>query len=182
MLSDTNVKYVNNPSSTEPIYVLHFVKIPQVMVFFCTGSVRYHLHLPVCGCVYVSGVCMHVYLCTMLQWVSLPLPLVMYQRLARGHRRVAVVVLVGPDRLPPMVSGPAVFSMPHSVQRVEPMLVWLIWLGGKWKSLTSLRRLLVQGTGEVIWIAMVCSWTNSLPGCFVYMLISEWVVLFSFVS
>lgn len=123
MLSDTNVKYVNNPSSTEPIYVLHFVKIPQVMVFFCTGSVRYHLHLPVCGCVYVSGVCMHVYLCTMLQWVSLPLPLVMYQRLARGHRRVAVVVLVGPDRLPPMVSGPAVFSMPHSVQRVEPMLV-----------------------------------------------------------
>lgn len=50
----------------------------------------------------------------------------------------------------------AVFPMHQPEQWVEPMLVWLVWLGGKWKPLSrffSLSHPNAKHRREVIWIA-----------------------------
>lgn len=85
----------------------------------------------------------------------------------------------------------AVFPMHQPEQWVEPMLVWLDWLGGKWKPLSRFFSLLhphAKQRREVIWIAKaalamhIWHWTISIWGClstcwlcFVLSCVLKWV-------
>lgn len=88
---------------------------------------------------------------------------------------------------------PAVFPMHPPEQWVEPMVVWLVWLGGKWKPLSrvSFCCILMQSAGEeAIWIAktapamLIWHWTVSIGGClstcwlcFVFSHVLKWASL-----
>lgn len=87
----------------------------------------------------------------------------------------------------------AVFPMHQQEQWVEPMLVWLVWLGGKWKPLSwffSLPHPNAKHRREVIWIAkaalamLIWHWTISIGGwlstcwlCFVLSCVLKWASL-----
>ncbi len=87
----------------------------------------------------------------------------------------------------------AVFSMHQPEQWVEPMLVWLVWLGGKWKPLSrffSLPHPNAKHRREVIWIAkaalamLIWHWTISIRVwlytcwlCFVLSCVLKWASL-----
>lgn len=86
----------------------------------------------------------------------------------------------------------AVFPMRQPEQWVEPMLVWLVWLGGKWKPLSrfSLCCIIMQSTGEVIWIAkaalamliwhrtiLIAGWLSTCWFCFVLSCVLKWASL-----
>lgn len=85
----------------------------------------------------------------------------------------------------------AVFSMHQPEQWVEPMLVWLVWLGGKWKPLSrffSLPHPNAKHRREVIWIAkaalamLIWHWTILIRLytcwlCFVLSCVLKWASL-----
>lgn len=88
----------------------------------------------------------------------------------------------------------AVFPVRQPEQWVEPMLVWLVWLGGKWKPLSrfffSLPHPNAKHRREVIWIAkappamLIWHWTISIGGwlstcwfCFVLSCVLKWASL-----
>lgn len=87
----------------------------------------------------------------------------------------------------------AVFPMCQPEQPVEPMLLWLVWLGGKWKPLSrffSLSHPNAKHRREVIWIAkaalamLIWHWTISIGDwlstcwfCFVLSCVLKWASL-----
>lgn len=77
-----------------------------------------------------------------------------------------------PAPLPPTVQGCSI-PMSQPEQWVEPVAVWLVWLGGKWKPLSrffSLPNPNAKHRREVIWIAkaalamLIWQWTVSIRG------------------
>lgn len=98
--------------------------------------------------------------CLEVLWCKLALA----HRAMRGHQ---------PASLPPTELGCSIPTR-QPEQWVEPMAVWLVWLGGKWKPLSRLFSLPhpnAKHRREVIWIAkaalatLIWHWTISIGGC-----------------
>lgn len=106
-------------------------------------------------------------------------------KLALAHR---LMLGYQPAPLPPTVQGCSI-PMSQPEQWVEPVAVWLVWLGGKWKPLSrffSLPNPNAKHRREVIWIAKAALAVDSLDQrlgffacwfCFVLSCVLKWASL-----